>query len=91
MSYVKIPMDKIPDDVRELAVAWCEQNGYIYDLPNKVKLATDVTNLLISRQNSIKFFCEHNKLIHEQPNDNSSEYNRGYVKAMNDIINHFTK
>lgn len=86
-----IPMSDIPDDVRELAVAWGTANGYGSDLPNKVKLGSDITELLINRQSSIKAFCVQNKLEHEMPNKNTAEYNRGFVVAMNLIINKFTK
>lgn len=29
------------------------------------------------------------KTLHELPNDNTADYNRGYVKAMNDVANWF--
>jgi hypothetical protein len=44
-TYNLIPMDKIHDEARKLAVAWVEDyepSGF--DLPNKHKLASDIQN-----------------------------------------------
>lgn len=43
MSNKKIPMSEIRDEVRELAVAWCEMNGRDW-IGDKYKLASDVQN-----------------------------------------------
>jgi hypothetical protein len=45
MNYKLIPMDKIHDEARKIAVAWVEDyepSGF--DLPNKHKLASDIQN-----------------------------------------------
>ena len=36
-------------------------------------------------------FLKQQKQDHELPNGNGHDYNRGYVKAMNDVINYLTK
>lgn len=47
---------------------------------NRIVVENDHAKRLISR-------CELSKLDHEIPNDNASEYNQGYVKAMCHVIN----
>lgn len=48
------------------------------------KESFEINNLIINK-------LKERKTENEMPNNNDSEYNQGYVKAMNDIINLLSK
>lgn len=51
----------------------------------------DIERLVVEneRARALMELFEASKTYHELPNDNGYEYNRGYVKGMNNVINRF--